>query len=204
MVYFETADEAQQDGYRPCQKCKPDDLGFVGQREQIVLSALDLLRVRKDDEILKWSLKELAKEVGVTPSYLCRAFKKTMGTTIGEYMKQFERQESSSIPADASKGLGLADLDTRTAAPLTQAPTQRSSPTTEYSTEVLDNYHENRAGMPILPALSSGSGTTAESSPAAPSDLNCQSSKRNEEVLDLDFDFDEWVWTEGLPVTTGF
>jgi hypothetical protein len=47
--------------------------------------------------MMKLGLKELAKEVGVTPSYLCRVFKKTMGVTIGAYMKEFERTTSGGL-----------------------------------------------------------------------------------------------------------
>lgn len=33
----------------------------------------------------KWSVKGLAKEVGLTESHLCRVFRKVMGMTVGEY-----------------------------------------------------------------------------------------------------------------------
>jgi hypothetical protein len=33
----------------------------------------------------KWSVKSLAKEVGVTESHFCRVFKKVMGMTVGDY-----------------------------------------------------------------------------------------------------------------------
>lgn len=38
----------------------------------------------------KGGLAQMAAEVGVTKSYLCRVFKKTMGMTVGEYIKGFE------------------------------------------------------------------------------------------------------------------
>ncbi|PYI27464.1 hypothetical protein BP00DRAFT_463657 [Aspergillus indologenus CBS 114.80] len=41
---------------------------------------------------MKLRLKDLAREAGVTPSYLCRVFKRTMGVTIGEYVAEFERE----------------------------------------------------------------------------------------------------------------
>jgi hypothetical protein len=57
--------------------------------------------------MMKLGLKELAKEVGVTPSYLCRVFKKTMGVTIGAYMKEFERT-TSDIGTNSSVHPGAA------------------------------------------------------------------------------------------------
>jgi hypothetical protein len=67
----------------------------------------------KNDLTMKRGLKELAEETGVTPSYLCRVFKKTMGVTIGAYIKEFERvtsdleSESSFSPDSALPRLEL-------------------------------------------------------------------------------------------------
>jgi len=36
-------------------------------------------------------LEGIAKQSGVSKSYLCRVFKKTMGMTVGEYIKEFEK-----------------------------------------------------------------------------------------------------------------
>ncbi|KAM0722211.1 hypothetical protein Q7P37_001652 [Cladosporium fusiforme] len=206
VVYFETAEQAQQDGFRACQKCKPDDSGFVGQREQIVLSALDLLRARKDDAAFKWSLGELAKEVGVTPSYLCRAFKKTMGVTIGEYTKQWEAQNSSTATKDASEASRSASPETESLKtnPVQQVATSWSSPDDESPVRPFNRTDACLTDESALPVSACSSEKTPGSSTAASNDCTWQSSKCAEEVLDLDFDFDEWVWTEGLPVTTGF
>ncbi|KAI5211071.1 hypothetical protein E4T38_01585 [Aureobasidium subglaciale] len=49
----------------------------------------------------KIGLDKMAAEIGITKSYLCRVFKKTMGMTIGEYSKEFEKQgqaDNGSLP----------------------------------------------------------------------------------------------------------
>ncbi|PYH91431.1 hypothetical protein BO71DRAFT_305176, partial [Aspergillus ellipticus CBS 707.79] len=56
-----------------------DTTGFVGEKEQLVARVIALLRVRTGDQIGKRSLREVAREVGVSPSYLCRAFRGVMG-----------------------------------------------------------------------------------------------------------------------------
>ncbi|KAL8707584.1 MAG: hypothetical protein Q9220_007425 [cf. Caloplaca sp. 1 TL-2023] len=94
IVFYDTADQARLDGFRPCKRCKPDDATFFGDREEVVTRAIALLRTKRADSTTKRSLKSLAQEVGVTPSYLCRVFKKTMGVTVGAYMKEFERGSS--------------------------------------------------------------------------------------------------------------
>ena len=110
-MFYDTEDQARRDGFRPCMRCKPDITTFVGEGEEIVERVLALLRVKKDDMTMKGGLKELSKEVGVTPSYLCRVFKKTMGVTVGVYRKEFERGASegmkSSTQAIRDGGLDL-------------------------------------------------------------------------------------------------
>lgn len=92
VVFYDTNDEAKRDGFRPCKRCKPDDARFFGDKEEIVTKTLALLRTQNGKFVMKRGLKELAKEIGVTPSYLCRVFKKTLGITIGEYMTEFEKE----------------------------------------------------------------------------------------------------------------
>ncbi|ERF71970.1 hypothetical protein EPUS_06529 [Endocarpon pusillum Z07020] len=140
VVFYDTEDQAQRDGFRPCKRCKPDNATFFGEGEELVTRAIALLRIRKDDLTMKRGLKELAKEVGVTPSYLCRVFKKTIGITVGTYIKEFEMEASESE--------------------------------TEGSVQSPSNV-EGRKGEP------------------AEEDVG-----NLEEALDLDFDFDEWFWTE--------
>jgi AraC-like DNA-binding protein len=127
-VFYDTEDQARRDGFRPCMRCKPDNTTFVGEGEEVVRRVLALLRIKKDDLTMKGGLKELAKEVGVTPSYLCRVFKKTMGVTVGAYMKEFEKEASegeteSSTQSPSNVGSGLVDVGT---GPLTLAATARS------------------------------------------------------------------------------
>ena len=97
-------------------RCKPDITTFVGEGEEIVGRVLALLRVKKDDMTMKGGLKELAKEVGVTPSYLCRVFKKTMGITVGVYRKEFEKDGSEgmkgSTQSSRNGGLDVVDVVT--------------------------------------------------------------------------------------------
>ena len=125
VVFYDTEDQARRDGFRPCMRCKPDVTTFVGEGEEIVESVLALLRIKKDDMTMKGSLKELAKEVGVTPSYLCRVFKKTMGVTVGVYRKEFEKEGSegtkSSTLSPRDGGLDVVDMVTGLLTPAKRA-----------------------------------------------------------------------------------
>lgn len=166
VVFYDTEDQARRDGFRPCKRCKPDETTFAGEAEELVTRAIALLRIKKDDLTMKRGLKELAKEVGVTPSYLCRVFKKTMGVTVGVYMKEFEREASegeleSSVQPPSTVGSGVADVRMGL---LTPAITAR------------------RLSAPV----------EARKREPAEEDV----AKYVEEALDLDFDFNEWFWNE--------
>ncbi|KJX97540.1 hypothetical protein TI39_contig481g00027 [Zymoseptoria brevis] len=101
VIYFDTADQAQREGFRPCTRCKPDELGFIGQREEVVLRTLGLLlRDETGHVAMERGVKALSKEVGVTPSYLCRVFKAVMGCTLGQYCRVFDE---AVISEDAEK-----------------------------------------------------------------------------------------------------
>ena len=97
VVFYDTEDQARQDGFRPCRRCQPDNPYFVGEKEEIVTRVLVFMHEKDGGPAIKRNIKELAKEVGVTPGYLCRIFKKTMGMTLGEYMEEFERDPSEGL-----------------------------------------------------------------------------------------------------------
>ncbi|KAL3484031.1 hypothetical protein BJX62DRAFT_230556 [Aspergillus germanicus] len=97
VVFFTTAQEARRDGFRPCKLCRPDEEGFRGRAEEIVGRVITLAAKRGGEDGM-WNGKtesvgvsHLAREVGVSPSYLSRVFKRVMGVTVGEYLAEFER-----------------------------------------------------------------------------------------------------------------
>ena len=166
VVFYDTEDQARRDGFRPCKRCKPDNTTFVGEAEEVVTRAIALLRTEKDDLTMKKGLKELAREVGVTPSYLCRVFKKTMGVTVGVYIKEFERKASE---GDTEKSI--------------QLPSIVGSDVVDVDVGLL---------TPETPARSLSASVESRNGGSAEEDIG----KYVEEALDLDFDFNEWLWTE--------
>jgi methylphosphotriester-DNA--protein-cysteine methyltransferase len=182
VVFYDNIDQARGAGFRACQKCKPDDVAFYGQREEVVVKAIEILRTKQNDASMKWSLKELAKQVGVTPSYLCRVFKKTMGTTIGEYMRQFEVQTDAAAIGE----LMISPCTTDT----TMMSSECQSPGSEVvlSRSRIDNSGARTTLASQIPGTTHSCGLVPSVEPYI----------RDEEAFDIDFDFDEWVWTEGL------
>ncbi|KAL3455202.1 hypothetical protein BJX64DRAFT_272823 [Aspergillus heterothallicus] len=100
VVFFNTSEEACREGFRPCKRCRPDEGGFRGIKEEIVGRAI-AVQVGQAGGRMK-GVGELAKEVGVSPSYLSRVFKQVMGVTVGEYMVEFERSGLGSSGVERS------------------------------------------------------------------------------------------------------
>nr|POE85506.1 bifunctional transcriptional activator/dna repair enzyme adaa [Quercus suber] len=109
IIFYDDEIQAQHDGFRPCKRCKPDDAAFFGEGEELVTRIMALLWIVRDAPSMSLSLKTISKELQVTPSYLCRVFKRVMGLTIGEYAKNFDGVISeatfSSHPPSISAGL---------------------------------------------------------------------------------------------------
>jgi methylphosphotriester-DNA--protein-cysteine methyltransferase len=91
VIYFSCPSAAVSAGYRACKRCRPNDDLFLGEAEEVVMKAMEVIgRSRGKRE--KQGLEGIAMQTGVSRSYLCRVFKKTMGMTVGEYIKEFEKE----------------------------------------------------------------------------------------------------------------
>ncbi|TGO29930.1 hypothetical protein BPAE_0009g00260 [Botrytis paeoniae] len=125
IVFHETAEEAEKDGFRACKRCRPDinetrvkngadgglklknsasmnvkfgskvdDLGEMGRGRRIVDQAMKMIESELANGDQKWTIKRMAKEVGLTESHFCRVFKRETGGTLGEYRMKVIGQQS--------------------------------------------------------------------------------------------------------------
>ncbi len=79
--FHTTCAEAEQAGFRPCKRCRPDQPPLV---EQHAAKVAELCRlIEKADQIP--SLDELAKHAGLSPHHLHRVFKAATGLTPKAY-----------------------------------------------------------------------------------------------------------------------
>jgi AraC family transcriptional regulator of adaptative response/methylated-DNA-[protein]-cysteine methyltransferase len=79
--FFETSMEAEQAGFRPCKRCKPESTEWRQPQTRAVLKACRM--IAEADESL--SLKELAHAVDMSPFHFQRVFKKIIGVTPKQY-----------------------------------------------------------------------------------------------------------------------
>jgi AraC family transcriptional regulator of adaptative response/methylated-DNA-[protein]-cysteine methyltransferase len=80
VEFFATAGEARAAGYRPCMRCKPDE---VGRDREAVARAVSLIERAEETP----TLSELAEAVGYAPHHFQRIFKRDLGVSPAEYAR---------------------------------------------------------------------------------------------------------------------
>ena len=79
---FDTCEGAVRRGYRPCKRCRPDNMDWPGAKAELAQKAEEYMAGRYADA---FSLSAMADELYSDPYYLHRAFKETMGCTPLQY-----------------------------------------------------------------------------------------------------------------------
>lgn len=79
--FHRTRAEAEQSGFRPCRRCRPDQLSLPEQHAEMVTSICKLIEKSGTAP----ALKELAQHAGLSPHYFHRVFKAITGLTPKEY-----------------------------------------------------------------------------------------------------------------------
>lgn len=79
VAFHATREEAEQAGFRPCRRCRPDEDGSA--RAAAVARACRIIESAGDTP----SLRALASAVGMSPFHFHRVFKDTMGVTPKAY-----------------------------------------------------------------------------------------------------------------------
>jgi AraC family transcriptional regulator, regulatory protein of adaptative response / methylated-DNA-[protein]-cysteine methyltransferase len=80
VEFFSVAEEARAAGYRPCLRCKPDE---VGRDREAVASAVTLIENAEEAP----TLDQLADAVGYAPHHFQRIFKRDLGVSPAEYAR---------------------------------------------------------------------------------------------------------------------
>jgi AraC family transcriptional regulator of adaptative response/methylated-DNA-[protein]-cysteine methyltransferase len=80
VQFFATGEEARAAGYRPCLRCKPDE---VGRDREAVTKAMKLIEAAAE----ALTLDQLAAAVGYAPHHFQRLFKRDTGLSPAEYAR---------------------------------------------------------------------------------------------------------------------
>src|SRR5689334_1174906 len=80
VVFFASGEEARHAGYRPCLRCKPDE---VGRDREAVAKAVKLIEAAEEAP----TLYALADAVGYAAHHFQRIFKRDLGVSPAEYAR---------------------------------------------------------------------------------------------------------------------
>jgi AraC family transcriptional regulator of adaptative response/methylated-DNA-[protein]-cysteine methyltransferase len=87
VTFYASTEEARAAGYRPCLRCKPDE---VGRDRDAVAAALKLIEQAEDAR----SLGEVAAAVGYAPHHFQRIFKRDLGVSPAEYARALRNRRT--------------------------------------------------------------------------------------------------------------
>ncbi len=80
--FFESPEEAERAGFRACLRCRPRDSASAPRRDELVRRVCRHLEENGEDRV---TLSALAREFGMSPYHLQRAFKKAIGISPRQY-----------------------------------------------------------------------------------------------------------------------
>ncbi len=84
VIFFETADQARNNGLRPCKRCRPDLLEFQPQKEKAEQIKLVYQQFFADQN----HLKEELKKIGLSRNRITQLFQLQYGKTPVEYLNE--------------------------------------------------------------------------------------------------------------------
>jgi methylphosphotriester-DNA--protein-cysteine methyltransferase len=119
VIFHDTTAEAEAYGCRPCLRCKPElsSEEREGEDPQKLAVAKACVLIGREGKqgagrrTDKWTVKALAREVGLTESHFCRVFKKICGVTIGVYRASLPDQRTSHSRTEPVLESGEASID---------------------------------------------------------------------------------------------
>ncbi|HEX3424159.1 MAG TPA: methylated-DNA--[protein]-cysteine S-methyltransferase [Sphingomicrobium sp.] len=87
VTFYPSAELAKAAGFRPCLRCKPDE---VGRDREAVALAVKIIEQAEEAPVLA----ELAQAVGYAPHHFQRIFKRDLGVSPAEYARGLRNQRT--------------------------------------------------------------------------------------------------------------
>jgi AraC family transcriptional regulator of adaptative response/methylated-DNA-[protein]-cysteine methyltransferase len=87
VTFFASGEEARAAGYRPCLRCKPDE---VGRDREAVAAAVKFIEAAEETP----TLAQVAEAVGYAPHHFQRIFKRDLGVSPAEYARALRNRRT--------------------------------------------------------------------------------------------------------------
>lgn len=88
VEFFDTCEEAERAGYRPCKRCKPDSAAPQERLLELIIQACRSI----EQSVTPPTLDKLAAEADLSPWHFHRLFRKTVGITPKQYGASLQGQ----------------------------------------------------------------------------------------------------------------
>lgn len=79
IVIFSSVESAVEQGFRPCNRCRPDYMEWLGAKQELTNKAKKYI---EENYKLKFSLSEISESLYINSDYLARVFKSCTGKTL--------------------------------------------------------------------------------------------------------------------------
>ncbi|KPM45940.1 hypothetical protein AK830_g638 [Neonectria ditissima] len=97
VSFYSSGRDAQQSGFRACKRCKPELAGFMPE-ERAVQKIRGFVSARAsqvgDDGAVALSLSQMARQTGLSKWHFHRVFKKCVGMTPTDYLREERARQS--------------------------------------------------------------------------------------------------------------
>lgn len=103
VSFFESPDEAEGEGFRPCKRCRPQD---AAQEEKDLAALVQALEAALEGGVQAPNLTSLAAAVSLEPSYAQRLFKRRFGLSPKAYL---EARRAERFRVKVKEGLNVTE-----------------------------------------------------------------------------------------------
>ena len=108
VFIFYDVEGALQQGFRPCNRCKPEQLEWKGYKEELAEHARHYIEQHFEQNV---TLKNLSRTLQKNPHYIHRSFKETVGMTPLQYLHKIRMDHAKTWLKDPSYSITNVGLD---------------------------------------------------------------------------------------------
>lgn len=105
---FSTVDEAIDHGFRPCNRCKPDQLAWKGYKKELVEKAKQYIDHHYEINV---TLKSLSIALQKNPYYIQRSFKEVLGITPLHYLHEVRINKAKALLKNHSYSITATGIE---------------------------------------------------------------------------------------------